>query len=473
MKSYCITAAIICALCLEARALTRYVALTGGHVAPFTNGWASAATNIQAGVDAAAAGDTVLVQTGIYRITAPVTVARDLRISSAAGAAFTAVTPRPYNYVGGFALGSNNCVLQGFTVSNCNGAWGGGVNCLSTNPVIVNCVIALNHGGTFGGGVYYGTVRDCLLLQNTVNDGSQGYGGGAANSALVRCVVSGNYARGSNSPTSGGGGVYYGDTRDCLLINNSALGGGGANGGVLSNCVIVGNQANMTAGLLSCVAYDSIIASNTSPIGHGGVSGGRLERCRIVANVASNSNYAGGASGAMLLNCLLIRNAAPAGYGGASACTLINCTIARNSGNPGGIGGGGLTNSIVYENTAPEINTTGLKAFYSCASTVLSGAGNITNDPRFVNSALDDYHLQNTSRCINAGSNTFAALPWDLDWEPRIQGASVDMGCYESVPEPGAAALLALTVIWARRKMNAGYSFCTKRFAANRFPPCT
>ena len=45
--------------------VTRYVSLAGAHTPPFTN-WLSAATNIQAAVDAAVPGDSVLVASGIY-----------------------------------------------------------------------------------------------------------------------------------------------------------------------------------------------------------------------------------------------------------------------------------------------------------------------------------------------------------------------------------------------------------------------
>ena len=44
---------------------TRYVSPSGGHVLPFTN-WVAAATNIQAAIDAASDGDTVLVTNGVY-----------------------------------------------------------------------------------------------------------------------------------------------------------------------------------------------------------------------------------------------------------------------------------------------------------------------------------------------------------------------------------------------------------------------
>ena len=45
--------------------LIHYVSLSGADIAPFTN-WATAATNIQAAIDAAEAGDTVLVTNGVY-----------------------------------------------------------------------------------------------------------------------------------------------------------------------------------------------------------------------------------------------------------------------------------------------------------------------------------------------------------------------------------------------------------------------
>ena len=43
----------------------------------------------------------------------------------------------------------------------------------------------------------------------------------------------------------------------------------------------------------------------------------------------------------------------------------------------------------------------------------------------------DDFRLSATSPCIDAGSNEFAPQPFDLAGEPRIRGASVDMGAHE------------------------------------------
>jgi len=37
---------------------------------------------------------------------------------------------------------------------------------------------------------------------------------------------------------------------------------------------------------------------------------------------------------------------------------------------------------------------------------------------------------------VDAGTNAFAAIPVDLDGNPRIHDGTVDMGCYEFIPEP-------------------------------------
>lgn len=56
---------------------------------------------------------------------------------------------------------------------------------------------------------------------------------------------------------------------------------------------------------------------------------------------------------------------------------------------------------------------------------------NIIRDPMFV-SPDSDYHLQESSPCINAGDNNAPGLPQlDFDGKPRIRGGYVDIGAYE------------------------------------------
>jgi len=50
-----------------------------------------------------------------------------------------------------------------------------------------------------------------------------------------------------------------------------------------------------------------------------------------------------------------------------------------------------------------------------------------------------NYRLQSTSPCINAGTNAFAPMPFDLDGNPRVLDGTVDMGCYEFTFPPQIA----------------------------------
>jgi len=66
------------------------------------------------------------------------------------------------------------------------------------------------------------------------------------------------------------------------------------------------------------------------------------------------------------------------------------------------------------------------------------GIGCIIENPDFVDLVLNDYHLLAGSPCIDTGTNMAWMDPpaTDLDGNPRVQDGTVDMGCYEFVPEP-------------------------------------
>jgi hypothetical protein len=69
---------------------------------------------------------------------------------------------------------------------------------------------------------------------------------------------------------------------------------------------------------------------------------------------------------------------------------------------------------------------------YSCTIPLPpSGAGNLTNEPAFVDLAAGDLRRGTTSPCINAGNNASATASTDLDGYQRIVGGTVDMGAYE------------------------------------------
>ena len=246
----------------SALAALRYVDINSANPAPpFTN-WATAATNIQDAVDAAVAGDQIVVTNGIYATgartvdgytTNRVAVDKPLSLRSINGPQFTTIN-------GG---GSVRCVyltngasLSGFTLTNGSAPIGGGLWCESTNAVVYNCVIARNSAyyGT-GGGAYRGTLNNCTLSYNSADGpirgaGGDASGGGASECTLNNCVLSGNSAWGAY--IGWGGGASGCILNNCTLTGNYARGdlfpdingeGGGAAGCTLNNCMVYCNNA--------------------------------------------------------------------------------------------------------------------------------------------------------------------------------------------------------------------------------------
>lgn len=249
-------------------------------VAPFST-WATAATNIQDAVDAAANDEIVLVTNGVYRAgqrtdsevtftaTNRLIVAPNLTVESVNGPAFTSID-------GGGVMRCvrlvNGDILSGFTLTNgaaSPGTYGGGVYCFGPNPIVSNCVVVENTAA-WGGGAFGGVVMNSMLKGN-----SGGQGGGAASSFLINCLITGNAATDSRSYD----------------------GGGGAAGCMLNNCTIVSNQAVHSGGGVAWLD-ESSSGSLFVP--------SSLASCICCSNSAStNSNFAPGGGSSANFCCLI------------------------------------------------------------------------------------------------------------------------------------------------------------------------
>src|SRR5262249_10667675 len=129
--------------------------------------------------------------------------------------------------------------------------------------------------------------------------------------------------------------------------------------------------------------------------------------------------------------------------------TLNNCTLTANSASSAGGGAAyaTLNNCICYYNTAPSgSNYTGGTLTYCCTTPLPTGTGNFTYEPLFIDNVGGNLRLQSNSPCINAGNNAYITNNTDLDGNPRLVGAYVDLGAYEyqfPAPTPALPSLQA------------------------------
>lgn len=295
---------------------------------------------VQAGIDAASPGDTVLIACGIYD-------EHDISIATS------------------------------------------GI-CVTSENQTPECVVIDAQGA---GRVFYlaGVDRTTSLVGLTITGGFASDGGGIycfeASPTLLACNIDGNAC------TTSGGGVHCQTSSprftDCLFMDNSAVSITGGGGGGLSctfycspqieHCEFTGNSAGHIGGALYCaytcnpVIRDVCFSGNTSNGSAGaafiGDSRCNLIRCRFDQNVASGPGaglFIQGAGGVPVLleNCSYSRNQATEGGGlfiqySCRNVILEHCTFAENTGAPGG-GISCTSNSLIrLHNTIIAFSPTG------------------------------------------------------------------------------------------------------------------
>ena len=204
--------ALMALLCVQsAAAATWYVSANGGSNSNSGKSAEAPKATIQAAINAAANGDTILVGDGTYG--AIVTTNRLLHIKSLNGVATTiidgggsgacvnAAPPGDPIYVTG---GCTNTVIEGFTIQNgSRGCAGGTIN---------RCIIKSCSGAEQGAGAQASILNNCLLWNNA----AYSMGGAAAYCVLRNCTVYGNRTN------LGAGGIYTSVATNTILYSNSA-----------------------------------------------------------------------------------------------------------------------------------------------------------------------------------------------------------------------------------------------------------
>jgi predicted outer membrane repeat protein len=169
-------------------------------------------------------------------------------------------------------------------------------------------------------------------------------------------------------------------------------------------------------------------------------------------------NYAGSAP--ILTNVVFDGNTALLAWGGGirnifADVTLLNATFSNNDayGSGGAISSQGgtntITNSILWGNAPAASQVFNLNSSTLVSHSLIQGSGgsgtgwnpsvgtdggnNLDTDPMFVDAPGGNLRLNESSPAVNAGDSYAEGLPsTDIDGNPRIIGADVDMGAYET-----------------------------------------
>ena len=377
----------------------------------------AAGTDLQAAVNGASSGDTVLVQAGTYE--GNFTMKDGVYVSGGWNEDFTAQTDhasildakangRVLNQPANFetlTIWDNFTIQNGKLTAIQSDKLGSGVALMKKGRVI-NCLIQNNtfdySGNCMGGGLGQetGDKNDTCAINCVVRNNKATHGGGVR----IRGVIL-NSTIEYNESSNNGGGLYLqaGSAYNCIITNNVSLSGGGGvdmyGTGSLVNCLVANNTAGNVGGL-------SMRSNNRETAD----SGSDIINCTIVNNTQKNTNN-------------------PQFCG-------VRLDVRSNPNRA-------FVNNVVYGNTINgEVQAQELGGYPQGYGKFLNNAvagttANVTyiqldaeNAPQF----NENYSFAWTSPLYNAGSNdALAYLVGDKDvyGNTRKQGANIDLGAVE------------------------------------------
>ena len=329
---------------------------------------------IQAGIDAAAGGDTVIVSPGTFLENIDF-LGKAIILRSQQGADVTVIDGNRAGSVVTFSSGETAfTAIDAFTIRNGEAGLGGGIYCNGASPTIASCVITGNVAAGAGGGVFCEESAPAVLGCTVVGNSTVNNGGGLfffESAPMIRgCTISGN-----STGARDGGGIYG---------SESSL--------TITNCTISGNMAVKNGGGLCFFDSPSSTIVNSTLSGNSAQFGGGI--------------YCSVYSSPTMTNSILWDDDASSGGPEIALFFGANLTI-RYSDVRGGEEG----------------------AHVDSGALLIWGEGNIDSDPLFAGGG--DYHLGSGSPCIDAGMDS--GVHADIDGDERPYGPGFEMGSDEYV----------------------------------------
>ena len=401
---------------------------------------------IQAAIDAAEDGDTVLVADGTYTGQGNKNISFDgkhITLKSASGPSKCIIdlqgSGRGFEF---YSLENWNSVLSGFSIVN--GDCGIYICCESA-PTIINCVIRIDMNSAIGIDISNAnpTISGCTIYGNDEKKYKEGINIGVSSVNITNCEI-------SNTET---GIDCYSSTltiTNCNIKNNSGgIDGSSSTINLINSTIIDGESRGIVCnGCQLNITSSNIYGNNDSGIDLASCSSVNITSSNISSNISGSFYKKGGGiyssnSHLVVTNCLFNNNVAST-EGGAIYSVLsepkmfpviTNCTFVNNkaSSSGGGVrtfcGIANITNSIFWNNSPDQIDGNGIVT-YSDVQGGYPGTGNINTNPVFVSST--DYHLKSNSPCIDKGT-AIRAPNTDNEGNRRPQGPGYDVGAYEVV----------------------------------------